>query len=136
VGIAVRPAADMTMARISRNAIYGNGQKIERCFAGCDPDIRKAASSSACRAASTNASASGASASLRRREASPRFARIARPTAEAQRRASIVQIEDQAPMGTGEVIIKSVWETTSGIVTAVQSAAVTVELKAPRHFSV
>jgi 3-dehydroshikimate dehydratase len=43
VGIAVRPGADMTMARISRNAIYGNGQKIERCFAGgsCDPDIRK-----------------------------------------------------------------------------------------------
>jgi 3-dehydroshikimate dehydratase len=43
VGIAVRPAPDMTMARISRNAIYGNGQKIERCFAGgsCDPDIRK-----------------------------------------------------------------------------------------------
>jgi 3-dehydroshikimate dehydratase len=43
VGIAVRPAADMTMAWISRNAIYGNGQKIERCFAGgsCDPDIRK-----------------------------------------------------------------------------------------------
>ena len=33
----------MTMAWISRNAIYGNGQKIERCFAGgsCDPDIRK-----------------------------------------------------------------------------------------------
>jgi len=43
VGIAVRPAPDMTMAWISRNAIYGNGQKIERCFAGgsCDPDIRK-----------------------------------------------------------------------------------------------
>jgi 3-dehydroshikimate dehydratase len=43
VGIAVRPGADMTMARISHNAIYGNGQKIERCFAGgsCDPDIRK-----------------------------------------------------------------------------------------------
>jgi 3-dehydroshikimate dehydratase len=43
VGIAVRSAPDMTMARISRNAIYGNGQKIERCFAGgsCDPDIRK-----------------------------------------------------------------------------------------------
>src|SRR5215813_2025526 len=43
VGIAVRPAADMTMAWISRNAIYGNGQKIERCFAGgsCDPNIRK-----------------------------------------------------------------------------------------------
>jgi len=43
VGIAVRPAADMTMASISHNAIYGNGQKIERCFAGgsCDPDIRK-----------------------------------------------------------------------------------------------
>ena len=43
VGIAVRPAADMTMAWISRNAIYGNGQKIERCFAGgsCDPDLRK-----------------------------------------------------------------------------------------------
>src|SRR5215471_2721104 len=34
VGIAVRPAPDMTMAWISRNAIYGNGQKIERCFAG------------------------------------------------------------------------------------------------------
>jgi 3-dehydroshikimate dehydratase len=43
VGIAVRPAADMTMAWISRNAIYGNSQKTERCFAGgsCDPDIRK-----------------------------------------------------------------------------------------------
>ena len=43
VGIAVRPAPDMTMAWISRNAIYNNGQKIERCFAGgsCDPDIRK-----------------------------------------------------------------------------------------------
>jgi 3-dehydroshikimate dehydratase len=43
VGIAVRPAPDMTMAWISRNAIYGNGQKIERCFAGgsCDPGIRK-----------------------------------------------------------------------------------------------
>jgi 3-dehydroshikimate dehydratase len=43
VGIAVRPAPDMTMAWISRNAIYGNGQKIERCFAGgsCDPDVRK-----------------------------------------------------------------------------------------------
>jgi len=43
VGIAVRPAPDMTMAWISHNAIYGNGQKIERCFAGgsCDPDIRK-----------------------------------------------------------------------------------------------
>jgi hypothetical protein len=44
LGIAVRPAPDMTMAWISRNAIYGNnGQKIERCFAGgsCDPDIRK-----------------------------------------------------------------------------------------------
>ena len=43
VGIAVRPAPTMTMAWISHNAIYGNGQKIERCFAGgsCDPDIRK-----------------------------------------------------------------------------------------------
>jgi len=43
VGIAVRPAAAMTMASISHNAIYGNGQKIERCFAGgsCDPDIRR-----------------------------------------------------------------------------------------------
>jgi 3-dehydroshikimate dehydratase len=43
VGIAVRPAPDMTMAWVSRNAIYGNGQKIERCFAGgsCDPDLRK-----------------------------------------------------------------------------------------------
>jgi 3-dehydroshikimate dehydratase len=43
VGIAIRPGADMTMARISHNAIYGNGEKIERCFAGgsCDPHIRK-----------------------------------------------------------------------------------------------
>src|SRR5207245_2855438 len=43
VGIAVRPAPTMTMAWISHNAIYGNGQKVERCFAGgsCDPGIRK-----------------------------------------------------------------------------------------------
>jgi 3-dehydroshikimate dehydratase len=43
VGIAVRPAAQMTVARISRNSIYGNGQAIERCFAGgsCDPKLRK-----------------------------------------------------------------------------------------------
>ena len=43
VGIAVRPAAPMTLARISRNLIAGNGQAIERCFAGgsCDPNLRK-----------------------------------------------------------------------------------------------
>ena len=43
VGIAVRPAAVMTMARISRNAIYGNGEAIERCWSGgsCDPKLRK-----------------------------------------------------------------------------------------------
>src|SRR6516165_6755240 len=43
VGIAVRPGAEMTKASISHNAIYDNGQKIERCFAGgsCDPNIRK-----------------------------------------------------------------------------------------------
>ena len=43
VGIAVRPATPMTVARISRNAIYGNGQEIERCWAGgsCDPKLRK-----------------------------------------------------------------------------------------------
>jgi 3-dehydroshikimate dehydratase len=43
VGIAVRPAAQMTVARISRNSIHGNGQAIERCFAGgsCDPKLRK-----------------------------------------------------------------------------------------------
>lgn len=43
VGIAVRPAAQMTVARLTRNSIYGNGQAIERCFAGgsCDPKLRK-----------------------------------------------------------------------------------------------
>src|SRR6516165_8642628 len=43
VGIAVRPGAEMTKASISHNAIYDNGQKIERCFAGgsCDPNLRK-----------------------------------------------------------------------------------------------
>ena len=43
VGIAVRPAAPMTVTRISRNLIDGNGQAIERCFAGgsCDPNLRK-----------------------------------------------------------------------------------------------
>jgi 3-dehydroshikimate dehydratase len=43
VGIAVRPAAPTTVARISRNAISGNGQAIERCFAGgsCDPNLPK-----------------------------------------------------------------------------------------------
>jgi hypothetical protein len=52
------------------------------------PTSARAASSSACRAASTNAmSASAASASLRRREASPRFARMARPTAKRRRMA-------------------------------------------------
>ena len=43
VGIAVRPAEQMTVARISRNAIYRNGQEIERCWSGgsCDPKLRK-----------------------------------------------------------------------------------------------
>jgi 3-dehydroshikimate dehydratase len=43
VGVAVRPAAVMTAARITRNSIYGNGQVIERCWAGgsCDPQLRK-----------------------------------------------------------------------------------------------
>ncbi len=43
VGIAVRPAAQMTVARMSRNAIYDNGQEIERCWSGgsCDPKLRK-----------------------------------------------------------------------------------------------
>ena len=45
VGIAVRPSPDMTVARLSRNLIYGNGRAIERCFAGgsCDPNLRKGA---------------------------------------------------------------------------------------------
>jgi 3-dehydroshikimate dehydratase len=45
VGVAVRPAALMTVARITRNAIYGNGQAIERCWTGgsCDPLLRKGA---------------------------------------------------------------------------------------------
>ena len=43
VGIAVRPATPMTVGRISRNLIAGNGQAITRCFAGgsCDPSLRK-----------------------------------------------------------------------------------------------
>jgi 3-dehydroshikimate dehydratase len=43
VGIAVRPSADMTVARISRNVVYDNGRTIERCWAGgsCDPHLRK-----------------------------------------------------------------------------------------------
>jgi 3-dehydroshikimate dehydratase len=44
VGVAVRPApAGESIARISRNSIYDNGRKIERCFVGgsCDPDLRK-----------------------------------------------------------------------------------------------
>src|SRR5215468_6235808 len=52
------------------------------------PTSARAASCSACRAASTNAtSASAAPASLRHREASPRFARMARPTAKRRRTA-------------------------------------------------
>jgi 3-dehydroshikimate dehydratase len=45
VGIAVRPSPDMTVARLSRNLIYGSGRAIERCFAGgsCDPNLRKGA---------------------------------------------------------------------------------------------
>ncbi len=45
VGIAVRPSPAMTVARLSRNLIYGNGRAIERCFAGgsCDPNLRKGA---------------------------------------------------------------------------------------------
>jgi 3-dehydroshikimate dehydratase len=43
VGVAVRPATAMTIARITRNAIYGNGQAVERCWTGgsCDPHLRK-----------------------------------------------------------------------------------------------
>jgi 3-dehydroshikimate dehydratase len=43
VGVAVRPATVMTVARITRNSIYGNGQAIERCWTGgsCDPQLRK-----------------------------------------------------------------------------------------------
>jgi 3-dehydroshikimate dehydratase len=43
VGVAVRPAAAMTMARLTRNSIYDNGQAIERCWTGgsCDPTLRK-----------------------------------------------------------------------------------------------
>jgi 3-dehydroshikimate dehydratase len=43
VGVAVRPAAQMTVARITRNAIYGNGLPIERCWSGgsCDPKLRR-----------------------------------------------------------------------------------------------
>jgi 3-dehydroshikimate dehydratase len=43
VGIAVRPTASGTMVRLSKNAIYDNGQDIARCFTGgsCDPDLRR-----------------------------------------------------------------------------------------------
>ena len=43
VGIAMRATPVPTRARITRNAIYGNGQPIERCWMGgsCDPNIRK-----------------------------------------------------------------------------------------------
>jgi 3-dehydroshikimate dehydratase len=38
VGVAVRPTAGGTIARISRNSIFDNGRKIERCN---DPDLRR-----------------------------------------------------------------------------------------------
>jgi 3-dehydroshikimate dehydratase len=43
VGIAVRPSAEGTTARISRNSVYDNGRDIARCFVGgsCDPALRK-----------------------------------------------------------------------------------------------
>jgi len=43
VGIAVRPTATGTMARLQRNSVYDNGRDISRCFAGgsCDPDLRR-----------------------------------------------------------------------------------------------
>ncbi|NKF23761.1 3-dehydroshikimate dehydratase [Solimonas sp. C16B3] len=41
IGIGVRPEAQHTSNRFTKNAIYGNGLKINRCFAGgvCDPSI-------------------------------------------------------------------------------------------------
>ena len=43
VGVAVRPAAAMTVARITRNSIHHNGLPIERCWSGgsCDPKLRR-----------------------------------------------------------------------------------------------
>jgi len=43
VGVAVRPSADGTIARISGNAIFDNGRDIRRCYAGgsCDPNLRR-----------------------------------------------------------------------------------------------
>lgn len=43
VGVAVRSASAMTVARITRNSIYGNALPIERCWSGgsCDPKLRK-----------------------------------------------------------------------------------------------
>jgi 3-dehydroshikimate dehydratase len=42
VGVAVRPSAEGTIARISHNSIYDNGRDIRRCFAGgsCDAALR------------------------------------------------------------------------------------------------
>jgi 3-dehydroshikimate dehydratase len=43
VGVAVRPTAGGTVARISRNSIFDNGRRVERCAAGgsCDPELRR-----------------------------------------------------------------------------------------------
>ncbi len=43
VGVALRPTATGTTARLSRNAIHDNGGKVQRCFSGgsCDADLRR-----------------------------------------------------------------------------------------------
>jgi 3-dehydroshikimate dehydratase len=43
IGVAVRPTAGGTVARISRNSIFENGRRIERCASGgsCDPELRR-----------------------------------------------------------------------------------------------
>jgi 3-dehydroshikimate dehydratase len=43
IGVAVRPSAGGTAVRISRNSIFDNGRRIERCTSGgsCDPELRR-----------------------------------------------------------------------------------------------
>jgi 3-dehydroshikimate dehydratase len=43
IGVAVRPTAGGTIGRISRNSIFDNGRRIERCASGgsCDPELRR-----------------------------------------------------------------------------------------------
>ena len=81
----------MTMAWISRNVIYGNGQTIERCFAGgsCDPDIRKGGIVFGLPSGEHEryVGKRGIGVAPAPAKSRPRFARMARPTAKRRRMA-------------------------------------------------